>query len=51
MKIKLTLNELIYLAHKQLGLECIYRNDSNLLLTQHIIEVIDVQPKLEEGTG
>lgn len=51
MKIKLTLNELIYLAHKQLGLECVYRNDSDLLLTPHTIEVIDVKSKLEESPG
>ena len=51
MIIKLTLNELKQLAFEALNLDCMYKHDSDLLVSPHKIEVIDAQSKLEEGSG
>ena len=50
MHVKLTCNELKYLALKQLGLEATYRHDIDFLATEHTMEIIDGQCELEEGS-
>lgn len=49
MVIKITLNELIHLALKQMNIESIYRGESDLLMSNHKMEIVNAQPKLEES--
>jgi hypothetical protein len=51
MIIKITLNELIHLALKQMGIESVYRGESDLLISNHKVEVINVKQELETSAG
>jgi len=51
MVIKITLNELKHLALKQMGIETIYRGESDLLISNHKVEVINVEQELETSSG